>query len=548
MRFEWMIGTRYLQATRQRGAPSVITIVSVGAVAVGVAALILVLAVLGGFEGDLRNKILGTKAHILLTGEGGGELADFRSVLEAVNATPGIAGAVAFVESDVMMASATNYSGAIIRGVDPNELRTATEIDAYMRDGSLEWLDDSEAALELRRRRLLGDSEAEVSPDALREMAEQLRRDVDRLEAEVQIARALREGSGGALAIAAPAGSGTESSPTAGERPEAGGPSLRDPLAEARASDGSGASRGGAAEGVGADGSGDEGAPSRPRSIAERIAAGRRAEPRVLPGVVIGTELAETLHVEVGDQVQVINPDGDLGPTGPIPRVWQYRVVGTFYTGFFEYDNAMAYLATDSARRFLNVSPDVATAIEIKITDLDRVDAVAGALRSALAASGRSDVEVSTWEELNSSLFAALQLEQVVIGLVLMIIVLVASFAIACVLTMIVIQRSDEIAVMRAMGADAAMVQRVFFVQGLAIGTAGTALGLAFGLGVVWLLRVVGFPLDPEIYYIDRLPVELASASVVAVVCGSLLISAVATLLPSVQAARLDPAAALRHD
>ncbi len=543
MPFEWLIGRRYLASTRRPRRPSAITSISITAVSVGVAALIFVLAILNGFEGDLRTKILGTKAHLLITGESGRELTGFESAAEIVYGAPGVEGASPFIESDVMIASATNYSGVVLRGIEPDRAASASEIVSYMVEGDLAWLEDPDAAL--MDSRDFDAYERDLDMQEIEQSAARLRARLEAESAELEDARARME-----AVIAAQLGEGsgadsdgTGSGDTAADRVE---PPARRPgppsLAELEASR-------------------TPGPPSLEERDAAREAAGGVGPPALpempgsgpipreaMPGILIGTELRDTLRVGVGDQIQVINPDGDVGPTGPIPRAWQYRVVGVFHTGLYEYDNTMVYVMMPSARRFLNVDPDTVTGIEVRLHGMDDAQRVADALTARFAAAGRGEIKVATWMSLNERLFSALKLEQRVVGLLLMIIVLVASFAIVCVLIMIVIQRSDEIAIMRSMGASGRDIQRVFFVQGMGIGIAGTLIGLAKGLGLVAYLVYVGYPLDPNVYYIDRVPVELSWVEVAVIATGALAISAVATLFPSLQAARLDPAAALRHD
>ena len=534
MPFEWMVGTRYLAGSRRQWAPSSITMISVSMIALGVALLVLVLSILGGFEGDLRNKILGTKAHLLVTGPNHGPLTDYEGLMDSVASVEGVVGAAGFVESDVMIASATNYSGIVLRGIRVDEAATSSEIESYMREGRLEWLESPNDAIG-------ADGSPQGRIDALRAEAEELSARAAARADELE--RALDE-------------VGVRTEPVAVERLEA----AADAFGEARDAN----------LGSDAAGSGEHPEPvddqtrrrGPPPSLSQRLeearSEGRTGPPglderlvspaaRELPGVVIGAELQETLRVRIGDQLQIINPDGDLGPTGPIPRARPYRVVGIFYSGLYEYDNTMVYATLDSARAFLNVPDDEVTGIEVRIRDLREAEPVGARIEVAVAAA-RDDAEVQTWMELNERLFSALELEQFVIGLLLMFIVLVASFATVCVLTMIVIQRADEIAILRSMGASPAAIRRIFTVQGMTIGISGIVLGLITGLGLVAYLLYVGFPLDPSVYYIDRVPVELAASDVLFVTLGVLAISAVATLLPSMQAARLDPADALRHD
>ncbi len=527
MRFEWLVGTRYLAGSRNQWAPSSITIISVSMIALGVALLVLVLGILGGFEGDLRNKILGTKAHLLITGPNHGEMNDYDIAMEAAMGVEGVVGASGFVESDVMIASSTNYSGIVLRGIVVEEALSASELGEYMQEGDLDWLHSPNDSIDAADSRL-----GEIAE--LQRMAEELRRESEALEAEVaEIDEAHQRLLEAAEGIGRDREEGSGDGPdalevlpeVAGEpdRPRRGPPSLNERLNEFQ------------------DASSDR--AGGPPSLDDRLNGGTRE----IPGVVIGAELRDTLHVRIGDQVQIINPDGDLGPTGPIPRARPYRVVGIFYSGLYEYDNTMVYTTLGSAREFLNVPDGEVTGVELRIEDLRDAESVGFAVESAVESASET-AEVHTWMELNERLFSALELEQFVIGLLLMFIVLVASFATVCVLTMIVIQRADEIAIMRSMGATAGAIRRIFVVQGMSIGISGIIMGLIIGLGLVAYLLYVGVPLDPSVYYIDRVPVELAAADVVRVTLGVLAISAFATLLPSLQASRLDPADALRHD
>lgn len=557
MGFEWLIGTRYLGATRRRGAPSAITITSVAAVAIGVFLLIPVLAILNGFEGDLRDKILGTKAHLLITGDSVHVLPEYEHTLAVVQGTEGVIGASAFIESDVMIASATNYSGVVVRGIDPETVVLSSDLDTYMVEGELGWLADPQLALQHQ----LGEANAQFGNrselDALEARAAELREALERENAEMEDSRARLEAvireqmadiEGSADAPSAEAdgsgptdGSGEGSADAADASPRrVGPPSLEERMEERRVGPPSLEER-------------MEERRVGPPPLAERdsgVGPPGLAPPtgRTLPGILIGTELRDSLHVDLGSQLQLINPDGDMGPTGPMPRAWPFRVAGVFHTGLYEYDNTMVYVLLPTAARFLNVEPGAASGIEVRVANMDRTEPVAAGLETALAAASVSNVSVATWVELNRQLFSALALEQLVIGLLLMIVVLVASFAIVCVLIMIVIQRSDEIAILRSMGATRGDVQRIFFVQGMSIGVSGTAIGVAIGLGLIAVLVYVGIPLDPNVYYIDRVPVESSWLEVLAIVAGALAISAVATLFPSLQAARLDPAAALRHE
>lgn len=499
MRFEPWVGLRYLGATRGRRAPSAITLISMFAVAVGVVVPILVLSVMGGFEDDLRTKILGSRSHLLLTGEGGEYVADPERWVALLEAQPRVVGVSPFVEADVMASSSTNYSGAIVRGVDVARVAGATDLLDYIIEGDIAWLSDPTQAI---AGRAVGGGEGASDAD-LAEASAQLRTLLAETEAlEAAIARAT-DGAGEGSAM-----------PEARPLPRR----LPPPVA----------------------GSAD--APER--RLPGAIAAPRR-EPA---GVLIGSEMQRTLYIDVGDTIQLINPDGEIGPTGPIPRSWPHRVVGIYHTGLYEFDSSVVYMTIDASRAFLNVPDGAASGIEVRSSDIREADLLASEVRTALVAEAAEGVLVRDWKELNRNLFAALKLEKLAMSFVLLFIVVVASFAVFSVLVMIVLRRRDEIAILRAMGASQRSIRNVFIVQGMAIGATGTLLGLLVSGAAVWVLVSIGVPLDAEVYYIDRLPVDVQAFEIGAIALGSLLISLVATIPPSVQAARLDPAQGLRHE
>ncbi|TVR04676.1 MAG: FtsX-like permease family protein [Deltaproteobacteria bacterium] len=552
MRYEWLIGLRYLRSTRRAAVPSLISVISMGGVAVGVATLLVVLAVLGGFEGDLREKILGTKAHLRVTAPGEQPLPSPREVLDVLDRVPGVVGAAPFIESELLVSSPTNYSGMILRGIDLGRVRSTSDLEENLIRGQLDWLATPAAARELR------DREPGESMDH-GELQDRIRRLLDEtaeLEAEIEITRRMlddefgeRDRDGDRLldrlrAIDAREGDRGEQQ---GESPTSAFPLDLDEPAEVHPEDHGMPALPGAAE--------DHGMPALPRAM-ERDGAdgpageapGRPGARREAPGIIIGSQLREALRVDVGDLVNVVSPDGDMGPSGPVPRSRPFRVVGIFHSGLYEFDNRMAFVLFEEATRFLNLPEGEASGIEVRAAHLSAAPQVARAARSALQEAGVEEVQIRDWQELNETLFAALALEKVVMFLILSIIILVASFAIVCMLIVIVIEKSREIAVLRSMGASRAGVLRIFLVEGGVIGVAGTLAGMALGLGVVASLQVFGFPLDPEVFYIDRLPVALRTSEAVTVGLASVTISVLATLYPSVQAARLDPVAGLRYD
>ncbi len=263
-----------------------------------------------------------------------------------------------------------------------------------------------------------------------------------------------------------------------------------------------------------------------------------------LPGVVVGRELARALRLFVGDELQVVTPFGELGPAGPMPRTRAFRVVGIFYSGMYEYDMKHLYVLLPEAQRALGIG-DAVSAIEA------RVDEVAAAPRIAkrvLDALGSHGLRVRDWQQLNRNLFGALALEKLAMFVTLGIAVLVAGFCIFGTLTLMVQEKRRDVAVLQAMGASGRDVERLFLVEGLLIGAIGTFAGLGLGYLLCYAAERFGVRMNPEVYYIDRLPVHVDPAEFAAVGAASLLVSVLATWVPASLAARLRPVEALRHE
>jgi lipoprotein-releasing system permease protein len=273
----------------------------------------------------------------------------------------------------------------------------------------------------------------------------------------------------------------------------------------------------------------------------EAAAAGKD---RTLPGLVVGRELARSLRVFVGDQVNVVSPFGDLGPAGPQPKSRPFRIAAIFYSGMYEYDSKFAYLDLGAAQRFFGTG-DTITGLELRVDDVDAARAVMGRVVFAL---GGWPYRAKDWGELNRSLFSALQMEKVVMAVILGFIVLVASFIIVATLIMLVLEKTREIAVLKSMGAGVPSVMKIFVAEGVIIGAVGTAFGLLLGYGSCLLIDRVGIPLDPEVYYISNLPVLIEPAQFGLAALGALLLSYLATIYPATKAARLRPVDGLRAD
>ena len=276
----------------------------------------------------------------------------------------------------------------------------------------------------------------------------------------------------------------------------------------------------------------------------DQPALSRRTQ--ALPGILVGRELVKQTHLYTGEEVRLVSPLSDPSnpdATGtPIPFNRDYRVAGTFFTGMYEYDLKYVYVSLDSLQEFLDRG-DAVDGIEVRIGSPDDTDAYVQKIGAELGPQYR----VQDWKDLNRSLFSALKLEKIAMFLVLGIVILVAAFSIVGNLIMVVVEKAREIALLKTLGASDVSILQVFAIQGLLIGVIGTSLGIGVGLAACWAGKTFGIPLNPDVYYIDRMPVHVESNSVILTAAAGVLISMLATLYPAVVAARVRPAAGMRH-
>jgi lipoprotein-releasing system permease protein len=287
---------------------------------------------------------------------------------------------------------------------------------------------------------------------------------------------------------------------------------------------------------------------SRVTDIAAAITSGAFADltdggEEQLPGILLGNELASRLGAVVGDTVNVLTPNGTLSPMGVMPRQRRLRVAGIFQLGLFEFDQAYGYVTLDTAGRLAGkTEPDH---IELRVRDIYAAPAIADRL-SALEDGGYL---AQDWADLNRSLFSALWLEKIAISIAIGLIVMVAALNIVASLVLLVMEKSRDIAILKTMGASAVVIRRIFMLQGLVIGLVGTVCGATAGVIAAKILdqtRAIRIPAD--VYQLSHLPFTIVPRDVAIVVVAALVICFVATIYPARQAARLDPAEALRHE
>ena len=405
--YQLFIALRYLRTKKRHKGISVNTLISIGGVAVGVMALLVVLSVMSGFHEDLQKKILGVNAHMVVLNLKG-SMPDSDELLSTIKEDKEVISAAPFIMGQVMVSYGKKAHGVFLRGIDPDRESETTDIVRYIRDGRLE----------------------DLSPE--------------------------------------------------------NGP----------------------------------------------------------PGIILGRELASAIGVLKGDDINIISPLGKIGPLGMLPKVRQFRVIGIFEVGMFEYDSNLVLTGLHAAQEFFEMSNDI-TGIEVRLDDIYEAPEVRNRLQDRLG----FPLYVKDWMQMNRNLFSALKLEKFAMFVILILIILVASFNIVSTLIMNVIEKKREIAILKTMGATDRGIMTVFMLQGLLIGIFGTILGVSGGYLLCYLLNtyeIIKLPAD--IYYLSHLPVKTKLIDFVIVSVSAISISFLATIYPAWQAAKLNPVEPLRYE
>ena len=412
--FEWMLALRYLRPRRKEAVISIIAIFSFLGIMLGVATLVVVMAVMNGFRVQLLDMILGINGHVIVQPIES-DLTDFDEVAKRIAAVPGVKAAIPIIEGQALASgSASGGSGVLVRGIRGPDLLGMEKVSGSVENGS------------------------------------------------------------GLLDF-----------------------------------DNSGA-------------------------------------------VAIGTGLAQSLGVTIGDKVTLISPRGAITPLGTTPRIKSYPVAAIFEIGMSEYDSSYVFMPLSEAQLYFN-EPDAAQAIEVYLNDPDQV----GALRPVVEEAAKRPVFTTDWRMRNVTFFNALQVERNVMFTILTMIVLVAALNIISGLIMLVKEKGRDIAILRTMGATKGAILRVFFITGASIGTVGTLVGLLLGTIICanveslkefisWITRTEVF--SPELYFLSTLPADMDTTETAAIVIMALALSYLATIYPAWRAARLDPVEALRYE
>ncbi|MDD3905908.1 MAG: lipoprotein-releasing ABC transporter permease subunit [Candidatus Omnitrophica bacterium] len=265
--------------------------------------------------------------------------------------------------------------------------------------------------------------------------------------------------------------------------------------------------------------------------------------------VVLGSELADKLDVDVGGMVTLVSPalirDKKFKPSGVFSVEGKdFRVAGVFKSGMYEYDSNLAYIGLSGAQELLAVG-DMATGLSIKVDDAFNIDGVKSALRMKMGPS----YDVRTWADLNRNLLEAIKLEKTVMFIILILIVMVACFNIASTLIMTVLEKTKDIGILKAIGAANSDIMAVFALEGALIGFFGTALGAIFGFLACWCLKTYKFiDLPKDVYYLDKLPVRMDPSEIILIIIASMLLSLIAAIYPAYRASRLEAVEALRYE
>jgi lipoprotein-releasing system permease protein len=451
-RFTSFVAARHVRSQKS-GFLTVISVLSICGVALSSCALSSVVSVMGGFSEDLKRKILGNSAHIVIDTTAGTPWGEYEQTLDAVRKVPGVVGATPVVHGEVMASSASNLAGVVVTGIDPSSINDVVELQHNIVVGKLDYLEHPEKLTKLPPTEVIG-----LGPNGENYYK------------------------------------GTEL------------PALNDDL--------------------------------DPEVRAVLITKPDR------PGVILGLELAKTLHVYVGDEVTLVSPLGDLGPMGVMPRTKRFRVAAIFDSGMYEYDAMSVYTMLAEAQEYFATGDNI-SAIDIKVDDAENTERITPAV---VAAVNRPELRIRDWREINKNLFSALKLERFATFIILSIAIMVASFCIICTLLLMVTEKGKEIAILKAIGATDGAVLRTFMIEGVIIGGIGMVFGVVTGFALCSGLKWIGLPLPSEVYYIHGLPVSVNGFDFLKVAAAALLITTVSTIYPAYAASRLRPVDGLRYE
>lgn len=266
-----------------------------------------------------------------------------------------------------------------------------------------------------------------------------------------------------------------------------------------------------------------------------------------LPTMFVGVGLARELDLAEGDIVRLVDP-GATFDHNEAPKFVYYRIAGVFQAGFQEYDSRLVYIDIKELQRFKYRGKDIVSGVDLRLSDQDLAPEVGAEIRAALNSDQVAEYSVLEWQKLNENLFSSIRTQKNIITVILSLVIFVASFNVLSALWTMVIRRTPEVAIIMSMGATGPQVARIFQVTGMTIGLAGSLAGVVFGLVMCWLVELYGYTLDPEVYFIEELPVEIDPVQIAWILGLGLVFCFIATIPPSLRAARLRPVEGLRYE
>ncbi len=572
--------------------PTVITM----SVLLGCMALVIVLSLMSGLEGDLRDKILNQKAHVRVSRADGKPFADYAALADALAGGDGVAGASPYLEGEIMVRSGLNRQGALLSGIVPQRQTLVSNLAELVEEGSYDYLSNPEAIpatdpfgiiepgtpyrlrhLEDERKKnakvgrvdddeRTGDVDLGAAAPKNKLPTPRPLPDIDALpDAAGDAAGGMNLGEGwedpavelGLADKAPPAAPGPSPSDEARSGLLGDIPSVGDRLS-ALPGEGLEAVDDEQDDGwedpvieLGGVPAAEHGEPAREHDDVSPLGPDEGAEQNLeIEGarnpILIGRELSMELGVRLGASVQLITPIGRITPAGQVPGQLAAKIGGVFYSGMYEYDRKNVYAPLPVVQRFL-LTGDRVTGVEVKLVDVEAIDAGKAEVERVVAALGRDDLLVEDWRDLNRNLFSAMFLEKVAMFIALLCVVLVASFGILASNLMSVMEKSKEIAILKAMGTTDGGIMRVFVAEGLCVGLLGSFGGIGMGLGLCWALDTYGLPLNENVYYIEKLPVVVNPIEVALVGIAALVIVCLSSIYPALVASRLRPVDALRQ-
>jgi lipoprotein-releasing system permease protein len=406
MSYEYFVAKRYLTAKRKQAFISVITFISILGITIGVMALIIAIALITGFQGDVQDKILGSTSHVIIRDYSEDGLQDYDQLISQVRGVEGVMNASPVVLDTVLITGVLKSQGAMLRGVD---FEIERESSPWLQDLSMGELPDPEA-----------------------------KRD----------------------------------------------------------------------------------------------------------GILLGRDLSFTIGATLGDKVTVLTSSSRLSPMGLLPKMRQFVVTGIFYTGLYDFDSATALVSLRAAQRAFNLNDSI-NLIQVRISNIFRAPETAEQIKVLLP----PQAYAITWMELNRALFSALRLEKQLMFLTITLIVFVAALNIIATLILMVMEKTRDIGILKAMGTTSRSIRRIFFLQGAMIGIIGTTVGTALGLIWCWLANTFELIKVPqEIYVIAFVPFRIKPLDLLMIIGVTLLICFLSTLFPSHRASKVDPVEALKYE